>query len=237
MPRRARILLKTLVWVLCLLPLVSLVYRAISDDLTPNPISFLTNQLGDWTLRLLLISLGLTPLRILTGQAWPLLFRRLLGLFAFAYALLHFGVWIVLDHFFDWPQMLGDILKRRYITVGMAALALLIPLAVTSTGGMLRRLGGRRWRLLHKLVYAAAICAVVHYLWLAKVGVQTPRYYAAILAVLLGIRIVDAARRAARKRLAPARAKPACSPSAVTLPAQASEEDPRVSRVARPKLS
>src|SRR5512142_2252332 len=131
MTRRRRILLKIAVWILCLLPVGALVLRALEGDLTANPISYLTNQLGDWTLRLLLVGLALTPLRILTGQAWPIVVRRLIGLFAFAYATLHFSVWLVVDHFFDWHEMATDLLKRRYITVGMLALTLLIPLAVT----------------------------------------------------------------------------------------------------------
>jgi methionine sulfoxide reductase heme-binding subunit len=108
---------------------------------------------------------------------------------------LHFSVWIVLDFFFDWPQMLADIAKRPYITVGVTALVLLTPLAVTSTSGMIKRLGGRNWRRLHRLVYVAGVLGVVHYLWLAKVGVRTPWMYAAILTVLLGVRVVDALRR------------------------------------------
>ncbi len=201
MTRHRRILLKTAVWIVCLLPLGALALRALNGDLTANPISFLTNQLGDWTLRLLLAALALTPLRIITGQAWPVAFRRLLGLFAFSYAVLHLSVWLVVDHFFDWHEMATDILKRPYITVGMLALTLLIPLAITSTGGMVKRLGGLAWRRLHRLVYVTAIAAVLHFLWLAKVGRQTPFYYAAILIVLLGIRLVDWVRRRARKRM------------------------------------
>jgi sulfoxide reductase heme-binding subunit YedZ len=146
----------------------------------------------------------MTPLRILTGQAWPIALRRLLGLFAFAYALLHFSVWVVLDFFFDWELMLADIVKRPYVTVGMTALVLLLPLAVTSTSGMIKRLGGKAWRRLHRLAYVAAILGVLHYLWLAKVGVHTPWIYAAVLTLLLAIRVVDALRR--RSGRAPARA-------------------------------
>jgi sulfoxide reductase heme-binding subunit YedZ len=146
----------------------------------------------------------MTPLRILTGQAWPITLRRLLGLFAFAYVLLHFSVWVVLDFFFDWELMLADIVKRPYITVGMTALVLLVPLAVTSTSGMIRRLGGKTWRRLHRLAYVAAILGVLHYLWLAKVGVHTPWIYAAVLTVLLAIRVIDAVRK--RFGRAPARA-------------------------------
>jgi sulfoxide reductase heme-binding subunit YedZ len=190
------------VWLACLAPLAYLVGCALTGELGPNPIDFVTDTLGDWTLRLLLASLALTPLRIVTGMAWPVALRRLLGLFAFAYATLHFLVWIVLDFFFEWGLMLEDIAKRPYITVGVTALLLLTPLALTSTSGMIRRLGARRWRRLHRLVYVAAGLGVLHYLWLAKVGVRTPWVYAAILAVLLGVRAVDALRRGRRRSVA-----------------------------------
>jgi sulfoxide reductase heme-binding subunit YedZ len=187
------------VWLACLAPLAYLVGCFATDNLGANPIDFVTRTLGDWTLRFLLASLAVTPLRILTGQAWPITLRRLLGLFAFAYAVTHFSVWIGLDFFFDWALMAEDILKRPYITVGMTALLLLTPLAFTSTAGMIKRLGARNWRRLHRLVYVAAILGVLHYLWLAKVGVRTPWIYAAVLAVLLGIRVVEAVRRRARR--------------------------------------
>jgi sulfoxide reductase heme-binding subunit YedZ len=188
------------VWVLCLAPLAYLPYRYRLDGLGANPISFLTNHLGDWTLRILLASLAMTPLRVLFGVVWPLTLRRPLGLFAFFYAALHFSVWLVLDHFFNWPLMLADILKRRYITVGMAALVLLVPLAVTSTSGMVRRLGGTAWRRLHKVVYLIGVLAILHFLWLAKAG-RTDQYaYAAILVLLLGVRAADGVRRFLRKR-------------------------------------
>jgi methionine sulfoxide reductase heme-binding subunit len=148
----------------------------------------------------LLTSLALTPLRILTGSAAPIAFRRLLGLFAFAYAVLHFSVWAVLDFFFDWPQMAEDIVKRPYITVGMSALVLLTPLAATSTSAMIKRLGAKNWRRLHRLAYVAGVLGVVHYLWLAKVGVKTPWVYAAVLVLLLGIRAVDAMQRRLKLR-------------------------------------
>lgn len=190
MTRRARLGLKTLVWAACLAPLAWLGWGAWSGGLGANPIDFVTDTLGRWTLRLLLASLAMTPLRIVLGQAWPVTLRRLLGLFAAFYAGLHFATWIVLDHFFDWPTMLADVLKRPYITVGMLALLCLIPLAATSTARMVRRLGGRTWRRLHRLAYVVAGLAVLHYLWLAKVGVQDPYWYAVALGVLLGVRLV-----------------------------------------------
>ena len=146
MTRRGRVALKVVAWAACLAPLGWLGYRAGTGDLTANPISFITNWLGDWTLRILLASLAMTPLRTLSGWSWPIALRRLLGLFAFTYASLHFCVWLVLDHFFAWRQMGADIVKRPYITVGMTALLLMIPLAATSTAGAIRRLGGARWR-------------------------------------------------------------------------------------------
>ena len=199
MTRRGRVLLKVVVWALCLAPLSALAHRLLTDPLVTNPISLATNTLGDWTLRLLLLSLSMTPLRLVFGLSWPVTLRRLLGLFAFSYACLHFTVWIVVDHFFDWPEMATDILKRPYITVGMSALTVLIPLAATSTAGMIRRLGGTAWRRLHRLVYAAGILAVLHFLWLAKVGRTDQYYHAGWLALVLGIRAWDAARRLVRK--------------------------------------
>ncbi|HSD51266.1 MAG TPA: protein-methionine-sulfoxide reductase heme-binding subunit MsrQ [Candidatus Methylomirabilis sp.] len=200
MTRKARIALKSLVWIVCLLPLAFLVYWTATGNLTANPISFITNHLGQWTFRLLLASLAMTPLRVLFGFSWPISLRRLLGLFAFSYACLHFSVWIVVDHFFYWDQMIADILKRRYITVGMLALTLLVPLAVTSTNGMVKRLGGATWRRLHRLVYVSGSLAALHFLWLAKKGRIDQFVYAAILTLLLGIRVWDTIRRAIRKR-------------------------------------
>lgn len=197
---RGRIALKTVVWVVALVPLARLLYGFWTDDLTVNPIEYVTRELGDTGLQLLLASLALTPLRILFGIGWPVTLRRLLGLFAFAYVVLHFGVWIVLDHFFDWRTMLDDVVKRPWITVGVAALLLLAPLAATSTTGMIKRLGGVAWRRLHRLVYVAAVLGVLHYIWLAKKVLVEPWVYAAVLALLLGIRGWDAAHRRLRRR-------------------------------------
>jgi sulfoxide reductase heme-binding subunit YedZ len=180
--------------------LAALGWWAWQGDLTANPIDFITDTLGIWTLRLLLASLALTPIRIVSGRTWPVALRRLLGLFAFSYVVLHFAVWLVLDHFFDWPTMAADVVKRPYITAGLGALLLLTPLALTSTAGMVKRLGGRAWRRLHRLVYVAAILAVLHFVWLAKVGRTEPYVYAAILGVLLAVRAVDAVRRRVARR-------------------------------------
>ena len=217
MTRRQRVGLKVLVWAACLAPVVALAWRLWTDPLVTNPIDVATDTLGDWTLRILLLSLTMTPLRILFGLSWPVTLRRLLGLFAFTYAVLHFSVWLVVDHFFDWPTMVADVVKRPYVTVGFTALLLLVPLAATSTTGMIRRLGATNWRRVHRLVYVIAILGVVHYLWLAKVGVLGPYYYAAWLAVLFGVRLVDTARRAR------ARARPA-APGARLAPRPASPD-------------
>jgi sulfoxide reductase heme-binding subunit YedZ len=203
-----RITLKTVAWALCFLPVVVLLYRAFTDGLGANPISYVTNWLGQWTFRLLLVGLALTPIRIVTGLAWPVLLRRLVGLFTFFYASLHFLVWILIDHFFNWDQMLADLVKRRYITVGMAALLLLIPLAVTSTNGMVKRLGGNAWRRLHQLVYLVGILAALHFLWLAKGFRPDVFLYAGILALLLGVRLFDALRRRLRRGQAPVATRP-----------------------------
>jgi len=198
--RRAGVILKPAVWVACLAPLAALAVWVATDDLTANPISFVTNHLGDWTFRILLASLAMTPLRIVTGWGWPALLRRLLGLFAFTYASMHFTVWILLDHFFNWGQMAEDIVKRPYVTAGMLALLGLVPLAVTSTSGMVKRLGARNWKRLHRLVYAVGVLAALHFLWLAKVGRTDQYVHVAALGVLLGVRAVDALRRLARRR-------------------------------------
>ena len=208
MTRRGRLILKVVVWAACLAPLAVLGWRAWNGDLTANPISFITNWLGDWTLRILLTSLAMTPLRILFRWSWPVSLRRLLGLFAFSYASLHFCVWLVLDHFFAWREMGADIVKRPYITIGMTALTLMIPLAATSTAGAIRRLGGARWQWLHRLVYVIGVCGVLHFLWLAKKANPAPKYYAAVLVLLLGIRVWDWTRRRVARLSAATRPSP-----------------------------
>jgi sulfoxide reductase heme-binding subunit YedZ len=194
--RRGRLALKGLVWALCLLPLAVLIHRFWRDALGANPISEITNVLGDTTLRILLASLAVTPLRLLFGISWPVSLRRLLGLFAFFYALLHFTTWVAVDQFFDWHGMLADVRKRPYVTMGVLALTLLVPLAATSTTAMVKRLGGRNWQRLHRLVYAAGVLAILHFLWLAKKGRHEQFVYAAVLALLLGARAWEWARRA-----------------------------------------
>jgi sulfoxide reductase heme-binding subunit YedZ len=181
--------LKPIVFVASLLPLAWLFYRALNNDLGANPIEAIIRYLGDWALRFMLIALAVTPVRMLTGWLVVARLRRMLGLYAFFYVILHVMGYVALDHFFDWMVIWRDIVKRVYITVGMAALVMLVPLAVTSTDGMIRRLGGAAWRRLHLLVYPAAIAGIIHYALMIKAGYQEPLLYAAILTVLFGIRL------------------------------------------------
>jgi methionine sulfoxide reductase heme-binding subunit len=180
---------KILVFVLGLVPLFWLGWDAFNDGLTANPIEFITHYTGDWTLRLIIIGLFITPLRKTFN--WPDLirYRRMIGLFAFFYGCLHFLTWIWLDKFFDPGEMWADIVKRRYITVGMAGFLMLIPLAITSTAGWIRRLGGKRWQLLHRLVYFTAIAGVIHYYWLVKSDIRLPLMYGLFVVLLLGWRV------------------------------------------------
>ena len=164
-------------------------WRGQPYDLGANPIEFITRDLGDWTLIFLMITLAITPLRRLTSWAWIIKLRRMLGLFAFFYASLHFVTYIWLDQFFDLQDIVKDVIKRPFITVGFAAFLCLLPLAVTSTNAMVKRLGGKRWQALHRLVYVIAILGVVHYWWLVKKDIREPLLYAAILLLLLGLRI------------------------------------------------
>ncbi len=180
--------LKPAIFLTCLLPLALLVWDGFHDALGANPIETITHRTGDWTLRFLLITLTMTPLRRLLGWNGALRLRRMLGLFAFFYACLHFLTYLVLDQFFDWDAIIRDIAKRPYITIGFSAFVLLIPLAVTSTKAMMRRLG-RRWGQLHRLAYLVAIFGVIHYLWLVKADYLPPALYASVLAILLGLRV------------------------------------------------
>lgn len=179
---------KPLVFSASLLPLVWLFWLAWSDQLGANPVEMLSHRTGDWSLRFLLLTLAVTPVRRLTGWNGLQRFRRMLGLFAFFYVCLHFGVYLIFDQFFDLSAIIADVAKRPYITVGFAGLILLIPLAVTSTNRMIRRLG-RNWQRLHRLVYLIAILGVLHYLWLVKADLREPLIYAGILVVLLGYRL------------------------------------------------
>jgi methionine sulfoxide reductase heme-binding subunit len=180
--------LKPLVFLLCLIPFGQLAYNAYTGDLGVNPIETITRFTGSWALIFLLGSLAVTPLRRLTRWNELIKFRRMLGLFAFSYALAHFSTYLVLDLFFDWAAIGKDILKRPYVTAGFTAFVLMIPLAITSTAAMIRRLG-KRWQQLHRLVYLAAIGGVIHFYWLVKADIRRPAQYGAVLALLLGYRL------------------------------------------------
>ncbi len=181
--------LKPVVFVLCLGPILWLGYRGIVGHLGANPIETVIRYLGDWALRFLLIALAVTPVRILSGYTPIGRLRRMLGLFAFTYVVLHMLAYIGLDRLFDWNELWKDVVKRVYITVGMAAFAMLLPLAITSTDAMVRRMGGRAWRRLHTLAYPAGIAAVIHYALMIKAGFLQPIIYAAILGLLLAARV------------------------------------------------
>ena len=194
---------KAALFALCLAPLARLVFFAFSDRLGANPIEFVIRSLGTWTLTLLLVTLSITPLRRLTGWNSLIRVRRMLGLFVFFYAGLHFFTYAGVDQSFDLSAILADIVKRPYITVGVTCFVLLIPLAVTSTNAMQRRLSGRRWQLLHRLVYLIAAGGVLHYFQLVKKDITQPALYGLVLAVLLGMRLWwrwQAARAAANRQ-------------------------------------
>ena len=180
---------KVALFFVCLIPLARLIWLAYTDGLGANPIEFITRSTGTWTLVLLLVTLSITPLRRLTGYNALIKVRRMLGLFAFFYVCLHFTTYIWLDQFFEWASIVKDIKKRPFITVGFASFVLLIPLALTSTNAMMRRLG-RRWQQLHRLVYLIGIGGVVHYWWLVKKDITQPALYALVLAILLGYRLI-----------------------------------------------
>jgi len=180
--------LKPLVFLLCLLPLVVLIWRLFADQLGANPIDEVADTTGEWTLRFLLITLMASPLKRLLGWTWAIRARRMLGLFAFFYATLHLTTYLWLDQFFDWGEIWLDILDRPFITVGMLAFVLLLPLVVTSNNAMVRRLG-RNWKRLHRLAYVIPLLGVLHFWWLVKADVLEPLVYGAVLVVLLGFRI------------------------------------------------
>ena len=180
---------KVLVFFLCLGPLGYLGWRAYHGRLTANPIEYITHYTGDYILIFLILTLSITPARKLLGLPQLIRFRRMLGLFAFFYACLHFLTYIVLDQFFDFAAMLDDVAKRKYITVGFTGFVLLIPLAVTSSAGWIRRLGGRRWQQLHRLVYITAAAGVIHFYWLVKSDITRPVRYGAVVAFLLIFRL------------------------------------------------
>jgi len=181
--------LKTAVFLLCLAPFGWLIWAIFTGSLSANPLDDITDVTGRWTLRFLLITLAVSPLRQLTRRHALIRFRRMLGLFAFFYGFLHFVTYIVFNHFFDFDGIVIDVAKRPYITVGFTGFVLMIPLAVTSTKKWIVRLGGRRWQLLHRAIYVSALAGVVHYLWLVKLDTRYPVRYALVLSALLGFRL------------------------------------------------
>jgi sulfoxide reductase heme-binding subunit YedZ len=200
---------KVPVFLLCLVPLGLLAWRGLHNNLGANPVELITHATGDWTLRFLIIALAITPLRKILRLPELIRFRRMFGLFAFFYGCLHFTTYIWLDKFFDLAEMLKDVEKRRFITVGFTAFVLMIPLAFTSTAGWIRRLGGKRWQIIHRAIYFSAIAGVIHYYWLVKSDVRKPLFYGALVFLLLAWRIGDWLQR--RRASAPVSA---ASPSA-----------------------
>ena len=180
---------KTLVFCLCLVPALVLVWDSVTGGLSVNPIEDITHRTGDWSLRLLLVTLAVTPFRWLSGWNEVIRYRRMLGLFTFWYASLHFSTYIVFDHFFDIRSIADDVIERKYVTAGFLGFVLMLPLAVTSTQGWIRRLG-KRWSVLHRLIYVAAVAGVVHFLWLVKLETSEPLVYAAVLSGLFLVRVV-----------------------------------------------
>jgi sulfoxide reductase heme-binding subunit YedZ len=182
--------IKPVIFLACLGPLARLAWKGFHGMLGANPIEVITHSTGDWTLIFLLVTLSVTPLRKLTRQYWLIGLRRMFGLYAFFYGTLHLTTFVWLDKFFDVHEIVADIAKRRFITAGMTAFTLMIPLALTSTKGWIRRMGGKRWQALHRLIYASAAAGVIHYIWLVKADLRKPLQYAAVLGVLLLYRII-----------------------------------------------
>ena len=182
---------KVLVFLLCLAPLFQLAWRVWNQDVTATPTEFIQHFTGDWAIRLIVATLAVTPLRKLLGVPGLIRFRRTIGLFAFFYACLHFLTYLWLDKLFDFSAMLKDVGRRPFITAGFAAFACLVPLALTSTAGWIRRLGGKRWQRLHSLVYVTAMAAVAHYYWLVKSDIRLPMLYGTLVALLLAWRVVS----------------------------------------------
>jgi sulfoxide reductase heme-binding subunit YedZ len=194
---------RAVLFALAMVPFAELMRRGFANDLGANPVEFVLRWLGTWTLVALLATLAVTPLRWLTGWAWLVRLRRMLGLYAFFYATLHVAAYVWIDHFFDWPSIVADIAKRPYLTFGFVAYVLMVPLALTSTNAMVRRLGGRNWQRLHRTVYAIGVLGVLHFWYhkLAKNDLAEPTLYALVLGALLGVRLL---RWVGERRMAPA---------------------------------
>lgn len=192
--------LKLVLFVACLIPLARLVAAAVLDSFGPDPVAEITGTTGTWALNLLLATLGFTPLRRLTGWQWLARFRRTVALYAFFYASLHFMTYLVFDQFFDWWEIGKDIIKRPYLTAGFIAFLMMVPLAITSTNAMMKRIGGRNWQILHRLTYLIAAAGVFHYFWLVKRDVTMPSFYALSLIALLSVRLMNRPKRVLRWR-------------------------------------
>ncbi len=190
-----RRVLKPAIWIACLTPISLLVLHAFRGELSANPVEDITNTTGIWTLRLIVATIAITPLRWLTGINQLIQYRRVIGLFAFFYGSLHFMTYFILDHQLQFAGLWDDVKKRPYITAGFTAFVLLIPLAITSTTGWIRRMGGRNWNLLHRLIYITALAAVLHYFWKVKLDTSNPIYYGLAVGALLIIRVVHSARK------------------------------------------
>jgi sulfoxide reductase heme-binding subunit YedZ len=181
--------LKPVIFVLCLIPAGLLVWKALAGNLSANPIKDITEETGIWTLRFVLLTLTITPLRKITGRAIISRFRRMLGLYAFFYGFLHFVTYIYLDQFFAWDEIVLDVAKRPFITVGFTAFVMMIPLALSSPNFVVKWMGGKKWRLLHKLIFLTASGGVIHYLWLVKADTQRPLLYGLLFSLLAGYRL------------------------------------------------
>ena len=195
-------------WMACLTPLALLVYGALTGTLGANPVERITHRTGLTTLVLLLTGLAITPLRRWTGMPWLIQYRRLVGLFAFFYGCLHLLTYLWFDKLFDFEEIWKDVARRRFITVGFAAFVLMLPLAATSTKGWIRRLGGKRWQFLHRLIYLSAFAGVVHYYWLVKSDIRLPALFATLVAALLLYRLVASIMRRMRERSAAVKPAP-----------------------------
>jgi methionine sulfoxide reductase heme-binding subunit len=216
---------KAAVFLLCLTPFLlllwpfwKLVTSGIAPELGANPVEYITHDTGNWTLRLVLITLAVTPLRKIFNQPKLVRYRRMLGLFAFFYVCLHFMTWFILDKSFSLPDMWADVLKRRFITVGMLGFAMLLPLAITSTAGWVRRLGFAKWQRLHRLIYFIALAGVIHYYWLVKSDVRLPLMYGAIFALLMLYRFLTWKQAPPQRAASRPAARPATTPSTASLP-------------------
>src|SRR5690349_4533667 len=203
------------VWILSLAPVVYLAWRAWNQDLTANPIEYITHFTGDWTIRFLVFTLAITPLRKVLRMPDLIKFRRLIGLFAFFYGFLHFSTYLGVDKFFDFREIWADVAKRPYITMGFTGFVCMLPLAITSTTGWIRRMGGKRWQALHRLVYLSGIAGVIHYYWLVKSDVRLPIMYGSMVGILLLYRAATSVLQKRRAAVAPAPARRVSTPSSV----------------------